>query len=425
MFAGPESKRRRFDTPPGYPIERPPGNHPDQNGPHSGRPDLMGRTFSDRLYGVGPQQAATNEGLVTSTSAPLTSQQDPVALPPLRSNPRFDESLRLPPLHTQLAPTQEAVEIPMLAVAKGKDSQEKGVVAMIMSIPYLKKIEVLCNITPSYPQISSRNNDKAASRGYFIAVDGPVDSTLREVGAAVERALQTYGDAAIKTFVNPAPIPAISGLEFGFHNSQSGMSVSEDPSHHLDAYIRLISQWHELSKDIIDHITTAPEPTSEMDVEMQRSASDGNIALGSSAQAENNGYGIPTHDRFDNGGSTYVRKPGTRRSSKIPIALVPGGFSVTLSDRFACAVPITDTYSPVDHWQWMATLWRGIVSPDLFVYVKPSPETDVNQRNTVEVKSHNVMLVRVPKGMSLDQKTERRLAFEITEWVRAGQSHRV
>lgn len=41
-----------------------------------------------------------------------------------------------------------------------------------------------------------------------------------------------------------------------------------------------------------------------------------------------------------------------------------------MSDAAAVAIPINDAYAPVDHWQWMATLWRGIVGADLVIYVK-------------------------------------------------------
>lgn len=52
-----------------------------------------------------------------------------------------------------------------------------------------------------------------------------------------------------------------------------------------------------------------------------------------------------------------------------PIAIVPG-WQVTWSDWFASRVDIHDAYSPTDHWQWGATLWRNVVGADVTVAVQ-------------------------------------------------------
>jgi HMG box factor len=144
-----------------------------------------------------------------------------------------------------------------------------------------------------------------------------------------------------------------------------------------------------------------------------------------------------------------VNIPTNQSNTKIktlPIALLPSGFSLTLSDRFACSIPITDAYEAVDHWQWMATLWRGIVGADLVVYVHSSA-TDGGEsgapgggvlgtgtNGSVEVRNASLMVVKVPLATAvgnvegpqgagavpLDDKIERRLGFEVVEWVRSG-----
>ena len=55
----------------------------------------------------------------------------------------------------------------------------------------------------------------------------------------------------------------------------------------------------------------------------------------------------------------------------MPIAIVPG-YQVTWSDWFASHVGIGDAYSPMDHWQWGATLWRNVVGADITVAVQGS-----------------------------------------------------
>ena len=56
-------------------------------------------------------------------------------------------------------------------------------------------------------------------------------------------------------------------------------------------------------------------------------------------------------------------------SKPIPIALVPH-YQLTTVDTSAIAMPIVDSYSPLAHWQWLATLWRGCVGPDVSVVIK-------------------------------------------------------
>ncbi len=47
-------------------------------------------------------------------------------------------------------------------------------------------------------------------------------------------------------------------------------------------------------------------------------------------------------------------------------------------------------------------------------------ESEMSQTQAVELKTPSVMLVRVPEGTGLSEKTERRLGFEVLEWVRSG-----
>jgi HMG box factor len=107
-------------------------------------------------------------------------------------------------------------------------------------------------------------------------------------------------------------------------------------------------------------------------------------------------------------------------------------------------VPISDAYAPVDHWQWMATLWRGIVGADLVIYVTGKATAGSAQSGedavgsgvgagagagSVEVRSSGLVVVKVPvvvggqgqgqeQEMVVDEKMERRLGFEVVEWVR-------
>jgi HMG box factor len=191
----------------------------------------------------------------------------------------------------------------------------------------------------------------------------------------------------------------------------------------------------------------------------------------SSSPQNNNTNNTNINDNKNNTitATTATTATAAQTTPRLPIALLPSGFSLTLADRFACAVPIADAYAPVDHWQWMATLWRGVVGADLVVYVpssSPSSSTSspfgyltgsssfvgggmgeegvaVMGPGMVEVKSAGLIVVKAPVVVSgaangsvyeererererdgvevvVDEKIERRLGFEVVEWVRGG-----
>lgn len=61
--------------------------------------------------------------------------------------------------------------------------------------------------------------------------------------------------------------------------------------------------------------------------------------------------------------------PGLHTGTPIPIALVPH-YQLTTVDSAAITLPINDSYTPLAHWQWLATLWRGCLGPDVTIVIK-------------------------------------------------------
>lgn len=355
----------------------------------------------------------------------------PPGLPARAGQPGFDESLTLAPLQIPpSSPTQTSDASGGggsrslsggglgIIVAGGAriDTQASGVEAMVMCIPYMNKLDVLKKISPPLGP-PAPGSPGAETRGPVIAIEGGDPVLMREVRPMIERALRSSGECELKVWADSSverPVSpsapegpakkaedvemadaqemAASHASGSRHNSVGGASSSggnntptprpgpayapptpQPPS--VFDYIQTMMAWHIRSAEMIRHVTTRPPP-------------DDNRAAG--------------------------RRPTT------PVALIAGGFSLTLSDRFATTVPITDPYSPVDHWQWMATLWRGIVGADLVVYVRAmTPDEVAHGAGTVEYCVPGVMVVRVA-GDRVDEKTERRLAFEVMEWVRAG-----
>ncbi|KAL2184859.1 hypothetical protein L209DRAFT_744144 [Thermothelomyces heterothallicus CBS 203.75] len=384
----------------------------------------------------------------------------------------------------------------------------RSVEAMVMSISFVSKLRVLERISPPLGVVPGAPGS-GMSRGPVIAVEGPDARMVQAVSRVVERALRAASPAAeekgggweVRCWEDEnASVQRRGSVSGGQekdealnnagqqsasrHGSQA--SAISSPSANLNpftAYLRTIADWHAKSAEIVQFVTpSAPAPASTATRQTRLlSTSSAATAASSSSFAE----GPTESDRTEPEGedesavrSSHCRAPASgsadaagasrtttsainKNVSRLPIALLPSGFSLTLSDRFASALPISDAYAPVDHWQWMATLWRGIVGPDLVIYVLGtstlSPGSVAGKDATpalggggvgpwngsVEVKNESLIVVKIPTAaaaaaaasgggsgsrgsglgfaeadrMMIDEKMERRLGFEVVEWI--------
>jgi HMG box factor len=308
---------------------------------------------------------------------------------PTRGN-TFDESLRLPPLKTQL-PSQNQLSSQRADLwSNDRDSEARSVEAMVMTIPYVNKIKVLAKISPPLPPPGPKSPAQQ-TRGVLIAIEGVDGSLLAETGSFLNKYLGKDSSCAIKTWSNyPAPSRSPMGGSPGLDAEMAG-TVSKlanlssiDGSIAQNAfveYLSIISEWHKKSQEIARYITTAPTLS----------------PIGS-----------------NNSSSAFPIVPKT-----FPVAILPQGFSLTTSDSFAVRIPINDSYAPADHWQWMATLWRGIIGPDLTIYVKRVDREELERYGGVEIRADCAgIIIRVLELGSIDEKTARRLGFEVMEFIR-------
>ncbi|RFU29371.1 hypothetical protein B7463_g6974, partial [Scytalidium lignicola] len=323
-------------------------------------------------------------------------QQSP--LHPPRPTPRaasFDESLRLPPLQGQGSKlhlnTSRWSE-------NGSDCDErriKSVEAMIMTIPYINKIKLLSKISPplAAPSPSSPIHE---IRGAVIAVEGSDNSLIHQVGDFIEEHMSKDPYFTIKTWTDGLSTQPTSTNKMVSDSGKNGMELigahavvqpnkEDDP---FLGFLSAISRWHNWSQEIIEYITTNPKQ------------------LGTES------------------GSVSPRSTLSQQDKILPVALLPTGYALCTSDNWALRIPINDSYSPVDHWQWMATLWRGIVGPDLTIFVTSTKEKDdIEKAGSVEIRSDcAAIIVRVAEGAGIDEKTSRRLGFEVLEFVRGLES---
>ena len=323
---------------------------------------------------------------------------------PMRPVPG-DESVRLPPLKTALTPTASPsgdldsrhgypiTPATGLGISSARDSPEKSAQEQIMSISFSRKMSVVGKICPPLARATTE------SRGAIIAVEGPQRDILQYVSQVVEKTLQVCQDARLRSWS---------------HDDKLSEAKSDSPDTELQDLMPSIFQeilgWHEKSKEMIRHVTdsNAKEASSPAKSTSPTTSKDDDVTTQASSGGE------------ASGSATTQPEKANPASSSTSVALIKDGFSLTLSDRFACATSHSlQQYSPVDHWQWMATLWRGIVGPDLVVHVKPCQQEDMDKLKTVEYQKHlGVLVVRVPAGKSsLDEATERRLNFEVIEWI--------
>ncbi|KAF8852684.1 hypothetical protein BDZ45DRAFT_694896 [Acephala macrosclerotiorum] len=384
-------KRRRFneENHRGYAANSPVSYSAPQAFARNGAPPMpMSAGYRQQL--PGPGMLVKNGSM-----GPPPAQYSPVVPHPRQQYPQrqsiMDESLRLPPIQTQIsngASGQQRSD----PRAESRESQAKSIEAMVMTIPYINKIKVLTKISPplSPPGPSSPTLEV---RGAVIAVEGADRELLSEIGSFINEYLSKDPSFAVRvwgTTASPAPVkPATTPSSDTEMLEASTAAVIPKPAETTDEidsfveYLSIISQWHNKSNEISKYITTAPSTEPNTDI---------------------------------------IKTPAPEPKI-LPIALVPSGFSLTTSDTFALRIPINDSYAPVDHWQWMATLWRGIVGPDLTIYVTRVGADEMNRLGGVEIRSDcGAIVVRIAETGKMDEKTARRLGFEVVEIVRNVES---
>jgi HMG box factor len=418
-------------------------------------------------------------------------------------------------------------------------AQTRSVEAMVMSISFVNKLRVLERISPPLAAVGDGSGGAATSRGPVIAIEGPDARLLGAVAGVVERALRAAAPAErdggweVRCWEDQPSLrlgwrfrsqerrgswngdgdgdarmssdPSSRQGSLASVTSSAGGPAASGPINPFTAYLATITDWHAKSAEIAAFVTDTSVSSPATPSSARLSASSASSV--SSASTDTNKtkadpeeeedttpraphYPLPSRSHSDSPHphqptqtQTQTQRGNQQQKQKLPIALLPSGFALTLSDRFACAVPIVDAYAPVDHWQWMATLWRGIVGADLVVYVVPklvpfSSSSSLSasgagagagagaggsgaggeegssslEGGTVEVRSAGLIVVRVPVlvpqqqqfglvgGVSaghgedsvvaggrdretvvvgVDEKVQRRLGFELVEWVRS------
>lgn len=304
-----------------------------------------------------------------------------------------------PPFSLTLAPLQSLSTI----LSSRPFTPPKPLEAMIFSIPIHNKIRVLSQISPPLAQ-PKPPSPAYRTRGYVVAIDGPISKSVTQVTNAVFSALTVHHP--VRIFHGPAPVqskdlPCKDGDEF-------------------QSYLDTISQYHKLSAEITAYITT---PASSSSLSTISPISPKAIPLTS------------PQTRFLSSQQAWQKpnpppSPQNMPAQWAPIALLPS-YQLSHTDASASRIPITDAYAPVDHWQWMATLWRGIVGPDVTVAIAAPGSSGSsshgkaikNISGSVEIRLEDLSSILLSTDDDTGTVVEgalRRVCFELGEWVRAG-----
>ena len=246
---------------------------------------------------------------------------------------------------------------------------------IIMSMSFMAKVQILGRVAP--PLAASEHNNK--SRATIIAIEGDDPEAARNVTDWLEEFLGREGDMVVKVVEGPQ-LP----------------EVKDGPEVEIPELLRTVAEWHDNGKKMVEQLARGGK---------ERKDSDSSSQSGSAGDSEvDSGHG----------------------SSKTVILLRT--YTVTAANVFASRMALSDAYKAADHWQWTATLWRGVVGPDMTVYVKEADKAEEGGKGGVEIKEENrVMAVRRFKGSEENGGVEgmeagalRRLGFEVGERVRSG-----
>jgi hypothetical protein len=370
------------------------------------------------------------------------------------------ESLRLPPLQKHLEPSA-------------------SIEAFIRGMNFLGKLHILRKTAPPLETGRASLDSKTVRKGSILAVEGDKGAMLDTVMAALEDSLRKTGEFDVKVIHGPI-LP----------RTRDGAPVS------YKSFVDAVSEWHNRILEIVNFLKgTEPDIRRESIIHNphrqlpRRQSETGSILSPISASVggndarmvlDNTESGLANESANDSNRRSDRRDSSISRISEsstskhcnmslystssddiphyippttpaIPLLIIPQ-YLLHASDSWAAALPVTGEYGVPDHWQWTATLWRGVPGPDFVLYVKvdtteqhasgnsanaqsdgqwtgqrPSDGAWINSavsvtgtaKATVELREDlGVLIVRQERG-GLGQSAVRRVAFEVGEWVRA------
>jgi hypothetical protein len=316
--------------------------------------------------------------------------------------PQYARRESLPPIQVRYSPPNSATMPPPRTARDGHRESFAGVSAasvhqnhsprsveeVLMNFPYQNKIKLLGRISLPY-KATSPLSPIPRVRGAIIAVEGDDVTAVKELSQWLyERLIKDSESQYRPRIVEPPKIPNDEDITF------------ED-------YLDLIKDWHGKSQEMVKYIITPVDsPTSSQDATMSdKELGKADIDL----------------DRKDSATPSDSLTPvaaspaSTEKSATKPVIILPT-FQLAASVAYASRIPIQDAYSCTDHWQWMATLWRGTVGPDLTLYVKTHEKESGGFKPEMDDAVRCLTISKEKDGKFTDADL-RRVGFEVSEFI--------
>ncbi|KAF1812553.1 hypothetical protein P152DRAFT_458387 [Eremomyces bilateralis CBS 781.70] len=347
------------------------------------------------------------------------------------------ESLTLPPLQTSAFTSSNATH------GKVPPSNDRPPPDQVRNnMHFLNRIKMLHYITPSAPfpdhasikpassvfspplqpeGVALENNSLRSTatkpfRGALVAIEGDDIEAVAALTRWLETFLSSDGDFEVRAA--EGTVMAARRGSTTADGQKSGASLAE--------YITLVQNWHSKVNEMVTWVNrTVPDITDE---------GSGDAPGQRGQQRHDSGQGV-----VEIGNETTERdtaqQPPHETKPPIPVLLLPT-YQLAASDHFATRVPIRDSYAAPDHWQWMASLWRGVPSADITVYIKDLPRGAASSPPGsssgvggaaggltpgigVEVKEEmRTVVLKREAGKDVEEKWLRRVGFEVGEWMR-------
>jgi hypothetical protein len=276
------------------------------------------------------------------------------------------------------------------AMANQHDQSPRSVEEVLMNFPYQNKIKLLGRISLPYKE-NAVPNPARCLRGAIIAVEGDDVAAVKELSQWLNDRLGKDSDTKYRPRITESP------------------KAPNDENVTFEDYLDLIKDWHGKSKEMIEYITipaiapTSSQDSASADKDTDKEDADANrkdSATSSESSAQEATSSV----------STITDGPDVK-----PVIILPT-FQLAASVAYASRIPIQDAYSCTDHWQWMATLWRGTVGPDLTIYVKTN-EKDAGATKPEMDDAVRCLTIGKEKDGKFTDADLRRVGFEVSEFI--------
>ncbi|KAF2036037.1 hypothetical protein EK21DRAFT_96032 [Setomelanomma holmii] len=309
------------------------------------------------------------------------------SLPPIQVRYSPPNSATMPPARTPRDGRRGSLA-EASAVSTHQEHSPRSMEEVLMTFPYQNKIKLLGRISLPYKR-SGPSSPAHEVRGAIIAIEGDDAAAVKELARWLNDRLTKDTESSYRPRIDkPSKMPNHEDVTF-------------------EEYLDLIKQWHGKSRDMIKYITTPVDtPSSSQDAIMSDKEPE------QDASAERKDSATPTASPAP---APAASRSPTPVSTTKPIIILPT-FQLAASVAYASRIPIQDAYSMTDHWQWMATLWRGCVGPDLTIYVKTHEKEATAFKPNMDDEVSCLTVCKEQDGKFTDADL-RRVGFEVSEYI--------